>query len=80
MSIGGKMREPVLTPLEQTAFNAANFAANMLLAAAMDTQIRSLRAEEQDLSDAAGGAPPLNMVISLHMSWSDLAQGAVGEA
>jgi len=74
------MREVILTPMEQSAFNAANFAANLLLAAAVDTQIRTLRAEEQDLSDAAGGAPPMNMVISLNMSWSDLAQAAVGDA
>ena len=80
MLAGGKMKEPVLTPMEQSAFNAANFAANMLLAAAMDNQIRALRAEEQDLSDASGGAPPLNMVISLNMHWGDLAQAAVGEA
>jgi len=74
------MKEPVLTPLEQSHYRAANFAANLLLAAATNRHIQFLRAEEQDLSDAAGGAPPLNMVISLHMSWSDLAQGAVGEA
>lgn len=74
------MKEIVLTPMEQSAFNAANFAANLLVAAAMDKQIRILRAEEQDLSEASGGAPPLNMVISLNMNWNDLAQGAVGEA
>lgn len=74
------MKEVVLTPMEQSAFNAANFAANMLVAAAMDKQIRILHAEEQDLSDLSGGAPPLNMVISLNMNWNDLAQGAVGEA
>lgn len=74
------MKEIVLTPMEQSAFNAANFAANLLVAAAMDKQIRILRAEEQDLSETCGGAPPLNMVISLNMNWNDLAQGAVGEA
>lgn len=74
------MKEIVLTPMEQSAFNAANFAANLLVAAAMDRQIRILRSEEQDLSEASGGAPPLNMVISLNMNWNDLAQGAVGEA
>jgi hypothetical protein len=74
------MKEVVLTPMEQSAFNAANFAANLLLAAAVDKQIHALRAEELDLSDASGGAPPLNMVISLNMNWSDLAQAAVGDA
>ena len=74
------MKEVVLTPMEQSAFNAANFAANLLVAAAMDKQIRILHAEERDLSDASGGAPPLNMVISLNIHWNDLAQGAVGEA
>lgn len=74
------MKEPVLTPMEQSHYRAANFAANLLLAAATNRHIQFLRAEEQDLSDSAGGAPPLSMVTSIHLQWADLASAAVGEA
>jgi|688.fasta_scaffold87145_10 hypothetical protein len=74
------MKEVTLTPMEQASYNAAAFTANIFLAGAVYNQIRALHAEEQDLSDASGGAPPLNMVITLGIQWNELAMAAVGDA